>query len=338
MAHSNISIFVPHAGCPFRCSFCDQNTISGENALPHKEDVERICRQAVSEISDPANTEIAFFGGSFTAIERRYMIELLEAAKPFIGENGFKGIRISTRPDFIDDEVLSLLKEYGVTSIELGAQSLDDSVLEANNRGHTAADVYNACKLIRDRGFELGLQLMIGLYKSNETLEISNMSKVLDIKPDTVRIYPVVILKNTLLGRLFRYGEYIPMPFEAVVGICSQMLKAFEQSGIRVIKCGLHASEFVERDMIGGYYHPAFREICESKIYKDEIISELQKAGFSLAGSKERIKLFVEVSPDCISKAAGHKKSNTEYFKNLGIDIKIVADENIPRYVCEIRR
>lgn len=338
MAHSNISIFVPHAGCTFRCSFCDQNTISGEHSLPHGDDVERICRQAVSEIKDPHNTEIAFFGGSFTAIEHSYMTELLEAAKPFVGESGFKGIRISTRPDFIDDEILELLKKYGVTSIELGAQSLDDRVLEANHRGHTASDIYKACELIKKYGFEIGLQLMIGLYKSDEGIELSNLEQVLAIKPDTVRIYPVVILENTLLGKLLRSGEYNPMSMESVIDICSKMLLAFEQSGIKVIKCGLHASEFVERDMIGGFYHPAFRELCESRIYKDAIDSELQNAGISSAVKGERLKLTVAVSPDCISKAAGHKRSNIEYYKSIGIDIKLAADGSIPRYLCEIRR
>ena len=123
-----------------------------------------------------------------------------------------------------------------------------------------------------------------------------------------------------------------------IIDICSKMLLAFEQSGIKVIKCGLHASEFVERDMIGGFYHPAFRELCESRIYKDAIDSELQNAGISYAVKGERLKLTVAVSPDCISKAAGHKRSNIEYYKSIGIDIKLAADESIPRYLCEIRR
>ena len=162
MSHSNISIFVPHVGCPHKCAFCDQRTITGKQDIPRASDVQRICRQAIEQIRDPQNTEIAFFGGSFTAVPRDYMLELLEAAKPFVGDKKFRGIRCSTRPDCIDEEILSLLKDYGVTAIELGAQSMSDKVLEANERGHTAADVKNAAELIKSFGIELGLQMMIG--------------------------------------------------------------------------------------------------------------------------------------------------------------------------------
>lgn len=333
--HSNISIFVPHAGCPFKCSFCDQNTISGENELPRAEDVRRICEQAKSEISDPANTEIAFFGGSFTAIERGYMTELLDAAEPYIGEGGFKGIRISTRPDCIDKEILELLKSYGVTAIELGAQSLNDEVLAANRRGHTVEDVYKASTLIRQHGFELGLQLMVGLYRSDEDAERRNIGKVLGIAPDTVRIYPVVILENTLLGALYRTGKYKTMTMETVIGLCSEMLLEFEPAGVRVIKCGLHASEFVERDMIGGFYHPAFRELCESEIFQKAIDAALKDAGV-VTNANKKTTVLCAVSPKSISKAAGHKKSNIEYFKRLGIELKFVPDENADIFSCKV--
>lgn len=333
--HSNISIFVPHAGCPFKCSFCDQNTISGENDLPRGEDVKRICEQAKREIRDPANTEIAFFGGSFTAIERSYMTELLDAAAPFIGKGGFKGIRLSTRPDCIDSEVLGLLKKYGVTAIELGAQSLSDEVLSANRRGHTAEDIKKASEQIKSQGFELGLQLMVGLYRSDEETERANIEKVLEIAPDTVRIYPVVILEHTLLGSLYRSGKYLTMPFETVVAICSDMLLRFENAGIRVIKCGLHASEFVERDMIGGFYHPAFRELCESEIFRKMIEAEL-KRNRVFADKNKKTTVLCAVSPKSISKAAGHGRSNTEHFRKMGIELKFVPDENAAKYSCKV--
>lgn len=149
MAHSNISIFVPHIGCPHMCAFCNQRTITGTEKIPHADDVRRICSQAMGEVKDPSQTEIAFFGGSFTAVPRDYMLELLEAADEFVGEGKFSGIRISTRPDYIDSEILDILKTHGVTAIELGAQSMVDRVLEANERGHSAADIENASKLIK---------------------------------------------------------------------------------------------------------------------------------------------------------------------------------------------
>lgn len=331
MKHSNISIFIPHIGCPHRCSFCDQNTISGAVHLPDGDEVREICRRALGEVRSPENTEIAFFGGSFTAIPRDYMLELLEAAGEFIGDGRFKGIRCSTRPDCIDIEVLELLKSHGVTAIELGAQSLDDEVLEANERGHSAQQVEDACMLIRAFGFELGLQMMIGLYRSTPEKEWGTVTKIVQLQPDTVRIYPVVVLKNTRLGELLESGEYVPFSFEKAVDIASAAIVMFEGSGIRVIKCGLHASEFVEQDMIGGFYHPAFRELCESMIYRRNIAQELNAAG--IYGGE----VTIAVKPSCISKALGHRKSNCEYFKERGIFIRAVGDEDIPIYKCELR-
>lgn len=331
MKHSNISIFIPHIGCPHRCSFCDQRTISGAEKIPHGDDVREICEKALAEVKSPENTEIAFFGGSFTAIPRAYMTELLEAAYSFVGEGKFKGIRLSTRPDCIDREVLTILKKYGVTSIELGAQSMSNKVLKANQRGHSADDVEKAAKLIREFGFELGLQMMVGLYKSDMADEFETLDKIAAIRPDTVRIYPVVILDGTKLGELYKSGEYSTFSFDEVTEFAAIAMMKFEYEGIKVIKCGLHASEFVERDMLGGFYHPAFRELCESNIYRrkmEELIAYETKSGFDFVFA---------VNSTCISKAMGHKKSNVEYFKNQGINIKIVGDENIPKYQVELR-
>ena len=331
MKHSNISIFIPHIGCPHRCSFCDQRTISGAENIPHGDDVREICEKALAEVKSPENTEIAFFGGSFTAIPRAYMTELLEAAYSFVGEGKFKGIRLSTRPDCIDREVLTILKKYGVTSIELGAQSMSNKVLKANQRGHSADDVEKAAKLIREFGFELGMQMMVGLYKSDMADEFETLDKIAAIRPDTVRIYPVVILDGTKLGELYKSGEYSTFSFDEVTEFAAIAMMKFEYEGIKVIKCGLHASEFVERDMLGGFYHPAFRELCESNIYRrkiEELIAYETKSGFDFVFA---------VNSTCISKAMGHKKSNVEYFKNQGINIKIVGDENIPKYQVELR-
>ena len=360
MRHSNISIFIPHTGCPHKCSFCDQHTISGAQKSPSADEVREICRNALKEIKSPENTEIAFFGGSFTAILENYMISLLEAAHEFVGEDKFHGIRISTRPDYIDDKILCTLKKYGVTAIELGAQSMSDKVLEANERGHTAQDVVNASNLIKKYGFELGLQMMIGLYKSTGNDEWETMQKILDIHPDTVRIYPVVILKGTKLADLLESGEYqlfggenderFYYDFDDVVDTAAALLETFEENGIRVIKCGLHASEFVEKDMVGGYYHPAFRELCESIIYREKIWNALSDYA-DLSRPQKYIKeeaeaklaklhdsFTIAVNPSCISKAMGHKKSNYEHFRENGIEIKIIGDENIPKYKCELRR
>lgn len=346
MKHSNISIFIPHKGCPNKCSFCNQHTISGADKSPTAEEVFQICQKALSEIRSPENTEIAFFGGSFTAIPRDYMIQLLETAVQFVGEGKFSGIRISTRPDCIDREVLEILEHYGVTAIELGSQSMADHVLEANRRGHTAEDVYRASRLIREYGFELGLQIMVGLYKSRFSDECRTMDGVIEIRPDTVRIYPVVILKGTELADLYESGEYIPVKtrgrMRAVISTVSMMLRYFEREGIEVIKCGLHASEFVEKDMVGGFYHPAFREVCEGDIYRKEmtriICTELDTSRGFIHMCEGKKDFTFAVNPSCISRAVGHRKSNVIYFSNKGIKVRIVGDESIPKYRVELRR
>lgn len=350
MKHSNISIFIPHIGCPHKCSFCDQNTISGAQHLPDGNEVREICSKALTEVKSPEDTEIAFFGGSFTAIPRDYMLELLEAAHEFVGEGRFRGIRCSTRPDCIDDEVLTLLKKYGVTAIELGAQSMSDKVLEANERGHTAEDVVRASRLIRQYGFELGLQMMIGLYKSTREDEFDTMDSIIEIHPDTVRIYPVVVLKGTKLAELLERGEMRCESLDDIVEIAAVMLETFEENHIRVIKCGLHASEFVEKDMVGGYYHPAFRELCESEIYfhniwevladKADIVDDKYYAEGDLSKRVETLMTehTIAVHPSCISKAVGHKKSNYIYYHNNGIEIKFVGDYSVPKYKCRLRR
>lgn len=319
MPHGNIAIFIPHVGCPNMCSFCNQRTISSTQSAPTAEEAESIIKNAYSHIaySERQNFEIAFFGGSFTAIDRKYMLSLLETASRYVGEDKLHGIRLSTRPDCIDNEVLSILKKYSVTSIELGAQSMSDAVLSANDRGHTADDIRNASRLIKDLGFELGLQMMVGLYKSDEQDELYTVQEIIKLKPDTVRIYPVVILTGTRLAELYASGEYKVMSLDRAVELCADMLEVFESNGIKVIRLGLHASESVENSAVGGLYHPAMRELCESCIFKREIEKQLQKAG----------NYTVSVSPKSVSKAIGQKKSNLLYFSQKGYNIKIVQDK-----------
>ena len=266
------------------------------------------------------NSEIAFFGGSFTAIDRGYMLSLLEAASPYIGS--FKGIRISTRPDCIDDEILSLLRGYHVTSIELGAQSMSDTVLSANERGHTAADVENASRLIRSYGFELGLQMMTGLYKSSDELDLYTAKSFIGLRCDTVRIYPTIVMRGTRLGELYRAGLYKPQELEAAVRLCADLITLFESEGIRVIRVGLHDTDSLKRDMLSGPYHPSFRELCESRIMLNKAIAMLSGIGKREAS--------LRVSPKSRSKMTGNKKSNIAALRELGFDIKIIEDDTVP--------
>lgn len=328
MRHSNISVFVPHVGCHNMCSFCNQHSISGSKIIPTGDDVREICRKALDEVPDRNNTEIAFFGGSFTAIDRDYMTELLSAASEFVGDGGFSGIRISTRPDRIDEEILATLKNYGVTAIELGAQSMSDEVLSANNRGHTSDDVRKASALIKSYGFELGLQMMVGLYKSTEALEYLTMSEIIALHPDTARIYPTVVIEGTALAELYQSGKYELYDFDKAVGICSGIMYMFEFAGIKVIRVGLHASDEVDGKAIAGFYHPAFRELCEGEIFRKAIDNAL---------SGKRGKYEIGVSRNSVSKAIGQNKRNIAYFASIGKNIKIIPDDRLAGYGISIK-
>ncbi|MBP1563337.1 MAG: radical SAM protein [Oscillospiraceae bacterium] len=317
MNKTNISIFIPHLGCPHRCSFCDQRSISGTKKAPTPEEVFALLEEQAPRLSEKGMTaQIAFFGGSFTAIPRDYMTELLIVAKRAVERfDVYTGIRCSTRPDCIDEEILGLLKSYGMTAIELGAQSMSDEVLAANDRGHTAEDVEKAARLIRENGFELGLQMMTGLYKDAPEKSLYTAEKFIEMRPETVRIYPTVILKNTRLGELFESGVYTSFSFEETVELCATLLRKFEQNDIRVIRMGLHASDDVEREMLGGVYHPSFREIVESRLMlKDlsELLKPLPKGDYTVFTDGKNL-----------SKLIGQKRGNLEKLREMGYRIKV---------------
>lgn len=257
------------------------------------------------------------------------MTSLLTVAKRFLDNDGFKGIRISTRPDCIDREILGILKEYGVTSVELGAQSMDEEVLLANRRGHTAEDVRRASALIKEYGFSLGLQMMTGLYKSDFNKDRETAGELIKLAPDTVRIYPTVVLKNTHLGYLSEIGEYTAPTAEESAPFCAELLEMFNSANIKVIKLGLHSSETVEADMVGGAYHPAFRELCEGYIY-------LRKIREKLADRDKNREYTVYVGEKAISKAKGQQKRNEKALKNDGFYCTIKGKNYLNEFEIEV--
>ena len=238
--HKTLAFFIPHRGCPHQCSFCDQRTISGTVQAPTPEEVTQTC-QAMLERSGPLESaEIAFFGGSFTAVEPAYQIALLEAAQPFLGEGMFSGIRISTRPDAVDSAVLERLERYHVTAVELGAQSMCDRVLYQNERGHDAQAVRQASAMLRERGFSLGLQQMVGLYGSTLQDEYDTLEQLLACQPETLRIYPTAVLEGTKLAEYYFRGGYPQLSQEEVLNYCADALCRCHHAGVRVIRLGLH--------------------------------------------------------------------------------------------------
>lgn len=327
--HANISFFVPHLGCSHRCSFCNQNSITGKEKLPDKEEIDAAVKIAVkSKKYSSESTEIAFFGGSFTAIDREYMVYLLSCAYPYVKDGTVKGIRVSTRPDAIDDEVLGILKKYGVTAIELGAQSTDDNVLMLNNRGHDKAAVYEASKKIKEHGFSLGLQMMTGLYGANNESDKKTVLDFIDIKPDTVRIYPTIVLKKTALNKLYNEGKYLPPSIDESIKNCSEYYEEFYKNGIKVIRLGLH--NINESDYVAGPWHPAFSQLCISDIYYKRVIVCLTENGVG--------NYVLYVNPTEISTFVGQKRNNILKFRDNGFIVRTVGDEGVKNGDFRIER
>ncbi len=325
--HSNISIFVPHIGCPNKCSYCNQRYITGAFKAPTVRDVAIAVKNAQQNPNyDPKTTEIAYFGGSFTAVNRNYMLRLLRVANRFIKSGVISGIRVSTRPDAVDEEVLTILKEYGVTAIELGAQSLNNRVLRMNNRGHTALAVEKASELIKAHGFELGLQIMTGLYADNDNSTIKTAERIIEIKPDTVRIYPTIVLKDTDLAALYADGIYKPQSLDSAVALASKLYKMFTENGIKVIRLGLHSIE--QSAYIAGPWHPAFSELCQSQIMLNEVLSTVTEKG----------SYTIYVAPSSISKMTGQRRSNILFLENRGYYCRVKPDADLKDLNLRIER
>ncbi len=318
-SHANIAIFVPHQGCPHTCTFCDQRTISGRTQPPSPEDVSRILCRALEQMGSRAGQgEVAFFGGSFTTIDPGYRRALLQAVQPY--RDNFAGIRLSTRPDAVDEAILAELKAFGVTAIELGAQSMDDGVLDLARRGHCAADVEKAAALIKGAGFSLGLQMMTGLPGGTGETTLQTAEKLADLHPDTMRIYPALTLEGTGLAALYRAGQYLPPTLEETVELCACLLRFFDSRGIRVIRLGLHDEAQLRERLVAGPYHPALRELCEGKILLDAAKQELARQEIPPGP----VTLYVTSGHQ--SKMAGQNRRNLLHLEQLGYRCAIGTD------------
>lgn len=318
MRKYNLPIFIPHLGCPHDCAFCNQRKITGVDTEITPEYVENRIKTFFSTIPDnDSKVEIAFFGGSFTAISMDLQENFLKVAAEF--SDKICGIRVSTRPDAIDEEVLALLKKYNVTEIELGAQSSDDSVLTLNNRGHLFFNTASASRLIKSSGFRLGLQMMVGMYGSSPEKDIKTAEDIIALKPDSTRIYPTLTLKGTALEKYYLSGEYVPYDIETAIEVSSEILSRFRESNITVLRIGLHSEEGLNSDtIIAGPYHPAFGELTENRIRRNEIENKIIK------NNLRNCELIINCNPWEVSKIIGHKKCNYTYFKEkYGVALKI---------------
>lgn len=319
-----IPIFIPHQGCPNDCAFCNQRTISGKESAPSIEAAEKIINAHLETMGGFAN-QIAFFGGSFTGIDTDMQNKYLSLAKKYIDKGNVSSIRLSTRPDYIDGDIVKRIISYGVKNIELGAQSMSDDVLAASNRGHNAFQVEKASEIIKENGGVLGLQMMTGLPLDTDEKSMMTAERFVSLGAEETRIYPTVVLKNTALDALFKSGKYRPQTLEEAVSISAKLYTYFVENGVTVLRIGLPESVSLKENYTAGPYHPSFGELVKSRKIRNEIES-------SLGGKKE---ITVRANKKYISKIMGNKRVNVVYFKNKGITLVIIEDESTDTYTIE---
>ena len=305
MRHINIPIFIPHLGCPNACVFCNQKKISGVNHFSLS-DVETTIEEVLSTTTAEDDVEIAFFGGSFTAIDRSLMIQLLEIGNSYMQKGLVKSLRCSTRPDAINDEILKILRGYGMKTIELGMQSASDRVLSKTNRGHSYMQTVSSVQLIKKYGFQLVLQMMIGLPDATIEDEVRTAEQIAKLGADGARIYPTVVFYDTELCKMARRGEYTPLTNEEAVRRSLAVLRVLHQNNIRVIRIGLCSSDTLSSadEVYGGANHPALGELVYSELYYEKIVELLSESN----GHAETVTIFVNKGE--LSRAIGHKKKN----------------------------
>lgn len=326
-----IPIFVPHLGCPNDCIFCNQKSISGQKTNMTKEKAKKIIDDYLKSMTDEnAQIEIAFFGGSFTAIETERQEELLQTAYEYVKSGKVESIRVSTRPDCINKEILKRLKKYKVKTIELGVQSANDYILKRANRGHTFEDVKKASKLIRWYGFKLGHQMMVGLPESTRIDEINTAKALVKLKPKMIRIYPVLVVKNTKLEEEYKQGIYEPLSVVQAVEICKEIVRIFADKKIDIIRIGLQNTDEIsdpqneKSEVVAGPYHPAFRQLVESGMWYDAIVGKIKKLNVKVK------KVQVTVNPIDANNVIGHKKENVQKLKDIyDVDLVLKQDKNI---------
>lgn len=333
--HAIIPIFIPHLGCPNDCVFCNQKKITARLMPPSREDMTDMIDRYLETIFGRGieTVEIAFYGGSFTGLPVDQQQVYLSAAKSYKDRGLIHKIHLSTRPDYISEEILSNLKYYGTDIIELGVQSFDEEVLRRSNRGHSRESVYAASRLIQSYDFELGLQLMIGLPGDTYDKAVSSAEEAVKIAPSIARLYPTVVIKDTELYEMYLRGDYEPLSMEEAVRITKDMYLILSNAGINVIRIGLKSTDLInENGETAGGYHPAFRQLVEAEIAKEQLEAQL--------------KLIPDISEAafCSSAASfsnmiGNRKSNRIYFEKKYPHVRFTfhVDSNIPNGLYSLR-
>lgn len=322
--HYNIPIFIPELACPFQCVFCNQEKISGKQHIPDEKEIEQTIRTHLSSFKRKDRVvEVGFFGGSFTGIPNKDQEHYLGIVQPFIDRGEIMGIRLSTRPDYISEEILNVLKKYRVTSIELGAQSMDEEVLKKSFRGHTEKQTKHAAQLILKNGFQLGLQMMIGL--PGDTLEksINTAKRIIECGASNTRIYPAVVIKGTAMHTWYLNGKYTPLSMEEAIQWTAQILPLFEEAEVKVLRVGLHPSEGLlsGHELVTGPFHQSFKELVLTKIWRQQLQPLIE--------NKEAKNLKVFVSPKELNYAIGYGATNKKMLQERFDTVEFVSKSEL---------
>ena len=337
--HAIIPIFIPHRGCPNDCVFCNQRVITARQAHVGPEDVTRTIEAYLPTLQgrNLKTIEVAFFGGSFTGISLEEQSLLLKTAKKYKDQGWIDKFHLSTRPDYIDERILDNLKNHGADIIELGVQSFDPAVLAASNRGHDVQDIYRACHLIKEYGFTLGIQLMIGLPEDSPEKCLSSAHETVKMAPAIARLYPVVVLKGTALSRMYQAGSYRPLSTDEAVATTKEMYRILDAAGINIIRVGLKSTDLIAEggEIQGHTFHPAFRQLVEGEIAKEQLERQLtellcpEKLSAAEAAASPQVPVFVfSSSSKSFSNLIGNAKRNKKYFAEKYPGIEIIYRTN----------
>lgn len=327
---ANIPIFIPELACPHQCVFCDQEKISSHYSVPEPREVNRIVNEYLDTMNSSIQINIAFFGGNFTGIPLISQEAYLKEAYKYVKSGKVQGIRISTRPDYINREVLQLLKQYGVTTIEIGAQSTNDKVLRLSGRGHTSEDIKTASDMVLDYGFDLGLQMMIGLPGDSYESAIQTCEDIINLGATNTRIYPTLVIKGTALENLYIKGSYSPLPLDEAVNWTKALVRIFDHNNVTILRIGLHPSEDLceGKSLVAGPFHPSFKELVMTAIWNDII-----KDNLLFIESNE---IVIHVNKQQLNYAVGYKSMNRIELSGMGIKVRFIGETDFKKYEINV--
>lgn len=342
MRYKILPLFLTHLGCPHKCVFCDQKTITGDNSeISIKricKEIETFCLEPDSASSDKVRREIAFYGSSFTAIPERLQRDILDPALHMLVRKRIDGIRISTRPDYCSSHIIKLLKEYRVETVEVGVQSMDYKVLCQSGRGHGPKECVKALKMLKNEGFVTGVQLMPGLPGEDKKSFLSTINSVIYLKPEFVRLYPAIVIKGTPLESLYQRGLYNPLSLTEAINLCRDGVKLLRKSGIKIIRCGLQPTPSLQKEgaICAGPFHPAFGELVESEIIFDRVNRFIKE---NIASSNFKESILIQSSPGQFSILKGQKGKNLHRLRELYPDLKIFMKHDLllPEYLIRVK-